>query len=188
MRPSTRLVPFVAILALVLSACSGDDAPTPDEPETAPEAPTADVSEEARDADPDEEPADDGAGASAESAAPIGTVDVDGTTYGITEVLRCEPYDDGTIERELELQGFGQSADGTRVQIDVYVAQLAGMPFDDVSWSGPEGVYGGPEDPDVNLTDGNVSGSALLHQAMGDGTTVAISFDLPVPADTFACR
>lgn len=186
MRSSTRLFPLVTILALALGACSSDEPAAPDDAPDAAEAPAAEATDDASQDAPatDDEAPDD----TPAPAAAVGTVEVDGTSYGISEVLRCEPFDDGVVDRELELQGFGEAPDGTRVQIDVYVEELSGMPFDDVSWSGPEGVYGSPEDAEVDFTGDNVTGTAVLHQAMGDGTTVTVSFDLPVPADLFACR
>lgn len=45
---------------------------------------------------------------------------------------RCEPLNDGTIERELELQGLGEH-DGQRIQIDVYKQMIAGQAAHEVS-------------------------------------------------------
>lgn len=118
-----------------------------------------------------------------------GVVTVDGITYEITEVRACEPLDDGTVERELELQGLGDF-EGDRLQIDVYVQTVAGMPFDDVSWAGPEGIFGGPDDADVTVADGgaSVSGTATLHDAATHTETVQVEFDLEVPDEEVACR
>ncbi|GAA1862245.1 hypothetical protein ACFQZV_13120 [Microbacterium koreense] len=117
------------------------------------------------------------------------------TTYSITELRRCEPLDDEMIERELELQGFGEH-DGERVQIDVYLQTLAGAPQNHVSWAGPEGVFG--SDPldggrgDARVTwgpdDASVLGSATMFDALAGEERIMLDFDLEVPADTVACR
>jgi len=182
-----RQLMLATALSALLAACGGADeaAPADDQDGTAtPGAPA-----QAEDADSEAEAAE--TESSAESDAPadiIGSVIVDGVEYGISQVSRCEPFEDQNIDRELELQGFGQAPDGSRVQIDVYVQQIAGMPFDDVSWAGPEGVYGNPDDASVEASDSHVQGTATLNDARGDGTTIEVSFDLPVPAELFACR
>jgi len=117
----------------------------------------------------------------------LGWVDVDGVEYEITELRNCEPLNDGTIERELELQGFGE-VDGDRVQIDVYVGTIGGAPFDDVAWNGPEGVFGDPGQADVTLDANRVAGSATLVDSLTQTETVAIEFDLEVPTELVACR
>jgi len=119
----------------------------------------------------------------------LGTVTVDGVAYEITTLRNCDPLDEGPIERELELQGLGD-AEGERVQIDVYVQRIGGNPFDDVSWSGPEGVFGNPADARVEISaDGtSVTGSATLDDAMTQTETIDVEFDLAVPADTISCR
>lgn len=130
------------------------------------------------------------AGDSAPSPADVrGLVTVDGVSYEISELRNCEPLSDGTVERELELQGIGKH-EGSRVQIDVYVQKLLGNPFDEVSWAGPEGVFGGPEDAAITLNDSGtrVSGSATLVDAATQSETIAVEFDLEVPAETIACR
>lgn len=187
-----------ALLALVLTlaACGADNAdesaPEVASPEVEAEAaaaPEPDLSEDAEDGG--EEPAEDATAdedATAEGGG-MGSVTVDGQTYEVTELRNCEPLDDGTIERSLELQGIG-TLDGERFQIDVYQEAIAGVPFDDVSWSGPEGVFGGPEDAQIALDEEGerVSGTATLLDAMTQTDTLDIEFDLEVPAETIPCR
>lgn len=126
---------------------------------------------------------------SAESGTTRGVVIVDGVSYDITDVQNCEPYADDIVDRQLELQGFGEH-DGERLQIDVYIETLAGMPYNDVSWMGPEGVFGGPEDANVMLDSSGTSvrGNAVLFDSLTMEDTVSIEFDLEVPDDTYACR
>lgn len=216
-RHRPRPGPSAALLAaaLLLSACGDEDAATTDaattdaasdataaEDATDAEDTAADATEdpdttEAPDAADDEDTtapddtaeadgpeANDDEGA---AAGPSGTVTVDGASYTVDELRRCEPLDDATIERELELQAIGDH-EGERVQIDVYVQTLAGTPFDDVSWSGPEGVFGGPDDAAVEIAGDQVSGTATLVDAMSQTETVSIEFVLPLPADEIACR
>lgn len=121
-----------------------------------------------------------------------GTVTVDGTSYTIYETIRCEPFEDerlAIVERELELQGFGEQ-NGERVQIDVYIEAISGTPSNSISWSGPEGVYGMGEalSADITQADGRVSGSAELVDARTFSDSINVEFQLDVPADTFACR
>jgi len=207
MRRNAGELGFIVALVLV-GGCSADtDATTTDEEQEALPAATEsqqgagddaqqdDVQQAADDAEGDSE-ADgelqdetDGAGGDPEHGDARGVVTVDGIRYEITEVRACEPLDDGTVERELELQGLGDF-EGDRLQLDVYVQTVAGMPFDDVSWHGPEGIFGGPDDADVIVADGgaSVSGTATLHDAATQTETVQVEFDLEVPDEELACR
>lgn len=194
----SALLPIAISLALLLSACGGGDtagtAPSDAAVDgTTDDRATDDGSDEALDAEVADEVAEDadqddveGPGGEATSG-PSGTVQVDGVDYVLTEFRRCEPLQDGTIDRELELQGIGE-ADGDRIQIDVYVETIGNLPFNDVSWAGPEGVFGGPEDAEIEIVDDQVSGSATLLDAMSQTETLDIRFDLPIPADEIACR
>ena len=118
-----------------------------------------------------------------------GTVTVDGTSYGPLEMRACDPLNDGVVERELELQGTG-SHEGTSTQVDVYVQTVGGQPMNDVSWAGPEGVFGSPLDLDLTVDDAaaRVYGTAILQDAMTFEDTISIEFDVEIPADTIACR
>jgi hypothetical protein len=200
LRHPRKLIPTVLTAALALAACGGEDEtsePAAAEAGTDSTADTEDADVEAGDGtNPDEAPADgseEAPGGDDDATEPVGseavgTVTVAGTEYAISEVRRCEPLDEGGIERELELQGFGQSPDGERVQIDVYQQSIGGAPFDDVSWAGPEGVFGGPDDADLTVDGDEVSGSATLVDAMTQEESVAVSFTLPIPSDELACR
>jgi hypothetical protein len=120
----------------------------------------------------------------------LGTVRInDFTTYAITDMRRCEPLNDGTIERELELQGLGEH-DGQRIQIDVYKQMIAGQAAHEVSWSGPEGVFGSSDI--ASLTWGpdetNILGSSELVDSLGQTEKILIGFDLQVPTETIPCR
>lgn len=180
-------VAAASTMLLLLTACGGD---TDDSDGGADQsAEEATVTEDAveTDAAPEEavEEAETPPGASAEQ----GIVIVDGTEYSITELRNCEPLVDGVFERELELQGLGE-ADGERVQIDVYLQQANGVDLHEVSWSGPEGVFGGPENPNITLDAAGTSvrGVATLVDGMTQTETVQVDFDLAVPAETIACR
>jgi len=108
-------------------------------------------------------------------------------TYEITEVRRCDPLVMDMLERELEVQGMGDHED-ERVQIDVYVQEVGGTRLDEVSWTGPEGVFGGPEDARVTFDGSRVSGSATLVDGLTQEQTLPVSFDLEVPAEILSCR
>ncbi len=172
-------------LLLVLTACGSDT----DEPDGIAEQ---SAEETADDADPvaaEEQVAEEETTEPDPASAEQGIVIVDGTEYSITELRNCEPLDDGVFERELELQGLGE-ADGERVQIDVYLQQANGVDLHEVSWSGPEGVFGGPENPNITLDAAGTSvrGVATLVDSMTQTETVQVDFDLAVPAETIDCR
>src|SRR5690606_32184930 len=137
------------------------------------DAPVATDSGGAGDAAPDAEP-----------EAVRGTVVVDGVSYDMTTMRNCEPFEVEGIDVALELQGLGEH-DGERVQVDVYIQTIGGMPSDDVSWAGPEGVYGGSDDAAVTLDEaaGRVVGTATLKDSLTQTETIGIEFDLEVPAE-----
>lgn len=191
------LVPAFALLG----ACGGSDPDAGARPEapqeqSAPEPALGDESEHSADDAPDADEAEgaddaaDDAGADLADAAPaavLGTVEAGGVTYEITQVRRCDPLQTDMVDRELEVQGLGEQ-DGQRVQIDVYVQQIAGTQLDDVSWAGPEGIFGSPEDAQVVFDGSTVSGSATLRDAHEHVETLAVSFELEVPDEILQCR
>jgi len=182
-----------SIALLLATGCGGAIAEADPPEDAAPRSSAAAPEAEADDApEPDRSDATPEPVEGSEQGAPAtvrGVVRVDGVGYDITEVRRCEPLDDGTVDRELELQGLGEH-EGGRVQIDVYVQTVAGVPSDDIAWSGPEGVFGNPEDTDVVLdADGaEVRGTTTLMDAMTHEETVAVDFELEVPAENVDCR
>src|SRR5690606_13738842 len=117
----------------------------------------------------------------------VGQVDVAGTTYDILEVRRCEPLQKEMLDRDLEVQGFGVHG-GERVQIDVYVQEVAGQQLDEVSWAGPEGIFGGPEDAAVPFDGSVVRGSATVRDSLTQEQTLPVTFELEVPDEIVRCR
>jgi hypothetical protein len=199
---TTRRAPLgLALLAAILAACGGEAAPAA-EPATAAEAAaeaavdepttdevttdevtaedaTSDIESSADETDHDTQDDADGAGA-------VGTATVDGVTYALDRTWRCEPVEVAGFTYDLELQAFG-SHEGDRIQLDVY---LGGVLDVDVSWAGPEGIFGGP-DPDAasaDWADGRVTGTAVIQDAWEGEDHVEISFDVEVPDETDACR
>lgn len=199
-----RLLPALLLVLGVLAACgdegdAGDASSATGDGETAGDADLADdnATEDGNEA---------GGGEPAPGGGGAGTVTVDGTTYDIDETRTCDPaeVDVDIVERELELQGAGSSGD-ERVQIDVYIEELGGTPTHQVSWSGPEGIYGGAAsdfgggwtDPEAGTTldgppievDGDrVSGELSAPSSTGDGDSIDVSFDLALPTDFSPCR
>lgn len=173
---------LLATAALLLSGCSSN----PPEPVSTDNNPDESVVNE--DDSPDVTTPD--GETDAEPASVLGTVRInDFTTYAITELRNCEPLNDGTIERELELQGFGEH-EGERIQIDVYKQMIAGSAGNEVSWSGPEGVFGSSEVASITWGPGdtNVLGSSEMVDSMTQTERLMVGFDLQVPPDTVACR
>ncbi|QOR71582.1 hypothetical protein IM660_04635 [Ruania alkalisoli] len=182
-------------LVLSVAACtspaadSGTDEPAGTETESTEDADAPAADEPAAEDAGDEPTEEAGAGQDAAGAV-LGLVTVDDVQYEITELRNCEPLQQEMVERQLELQGLGEH-DGERIQIDVYIEEIAGAPYNDVAWSGPEGVFGAPESVDeVTLDAGGTSvrGVATLQDALTQSETVTVDFDLPVPAETIACR
>ncbi len=192
---TSRSISLTGALVLALSACGGDAEPA---------APSASVSEEAsapaeatESATPDvpesESETELGAEAEVEGEA-LGTVTVDGVLYDIDTLRNCEPLEDGPFDTELELQGRGTVSDGAGydggdwVQIDVYVRSMSGTSMNEVSWAGPEGVFGGGDAPTITLTEGTVTGSATPVDALTQSESIEVTFDLPVPDELINCH
>lgn len=119
-----------------------------------------------------------------------GTVTAGGTAYVLTEVVRCEPLVNPAVDTTLELQGRGTSSDGERIQLDVEVRTIGGAESNEVSWSGPEGVFGMGEQTSttVNQTDNRASGSVTLVDALTFEGSIQVDYDIEVPATTQNCR
>lgn len=195
-RTSRRLSAIVlSSVLLTFSACGSDDpAPAADD-EGAPAAtaedpsdsPTQDPAGSDEEAEPEGQPAPAG-------GEVLGVVVVDGTSYDMDEVRRCEPLEDDPFETELELQARGTVPAGQGfggedyVQIDVYVRSTGGVSLNEVSWAGPEGVFGGPPDPVIDIEGDEVTGSATPVEAMTQEGSVDVEFTLPVPAELLDCR
>ena len=199
MKRPTVIVPFVLAAALVLTGCTDPDggAPgtaVPDDaassetaPEAAPEPAAPEDADAGEEPDAPEDPEAQAPEEPGEPAAVLGTVEVAGTTYEITEVRRCDPLVMDMMERDLEVQGLGEH-DGQRVQIDVYIQKIADQQMDEVSWAGPEGIFGGPEGAVVDFSGDRVSGTATLLDAMTMEDTLPVTFDLEVPDEILQCH
>lgn len=166
----------LAAMAILITGCSSDSgADTLGAPETNPDPPVGTAEGNADDVAPSDA---------------LGAVRInDSRSYAITELRNCEPLSDGTVERELELQGFGQH-EGVRIQIDVYKQTVAGVASNDVSWSGPEGVFGSSDGATITWgsDDSHVLGSSMLVDGLNQTEKIMIDFELQVPAETVACR
>lgn len=116
---------------------------------------------------------------------------VDGTAYPMSQVLMCEPYEEYGSRQELELQGLHEGEAG-RTQIDIAITVMGVLVVQEVSWSGPEGLFsrqGMPDELLFEATDEGVRGDELeLADAYGGTDSIRISFDLELPEDDFACR
>ncbi|MGY6501694.1 MAG: hypothetical protein ACXIVQ_12505 [Acidimicrobiales bacterium] len=198
-----------AVLVIGLVACGDDDTTADDANDSGVDVLAPDEGTEPADGAPQDGDAgrvDDGEDQTTEGAAgSAGTVTVDGTTYPMDESQQCDTSDLGLdgVERELEAQ-FWASTDDGRVQLDVYVQEFAGTPSIDVSWSGPEGVFGGgvmqlggawTDDNDETYADAPVTvdgnrttGSLTLYDAMTMSESVDIDFDVTFPEALTACR
>lgn len=204
---STVLRSLLAALFVVglLAGCGddgdGDATPAPDAQDDGAVGPEGEA-----EAEVDGEGEDAGAGDAPSEGGGAGTVTVDGTQYAIDETRTCDPaeIDVAMVERELELQGLGSAGDD-RVQIDVYIEELAGSPSQQVSWSGPEGIYSSTasgvgsgwtdldaneplDGPPIEVAGDRVAGEVTMTSATGEGDPITISFDLGVPGEFSVCR
>lgn len=124
------------------------------------------------------------------AAARADEVTVNATSYAIDRVLRCEPYEEYGTRFELELQGLHRN-EGTRAQVDVSILAMGDLRIQEVSWSGPEGLFsrqGMPDEQLFELADDRVFGSLRLEDAYGRGDSISFAFDLTLPESPFDCR
>ncbi len=198
MTATLRLAPVSAIvgLTMMLAACSSDPVPavggggaSPDAPSTAggdDSAPTPAATDSPDDAVAQNETGD--------TSTVYGTATVGDVEYELHELRRCEPSDAEQIDRELELtaRGFvpaGEGHDGGDwVQLDVSVQQVAGMDLDQVSWAGPEGVFGTDADAGVSYEGDRVSGTANMVDSLTLEGALSVTYDLEVPDEILDCR
>lgn len=190
------------LLAGFLAACGDDDSDTSNPADTAAGSSTADdTADGPADDTASDDPADEGDDTPPASTGDAGTATVDGATYGFDRALRCDPDSVGVpgLEREIEAQFLG---DG--VQLDVYVESINGMPMHQVSWAGPEGIFGASftqigdswmgegddiyQDSPVVVDGDRATGSVVLYDAMTMEDTIELDFDVTIPSETFACR
>ena len=192
---------LVLLVAASLTACGDDDSDvsTPGDTASTTPAPLDDGG-----SNPDEADSS-GGDSSTGSPGAFGTATVGDTTYSFDEALRCEEGDLGIegMEREVEAQFLGRSDDG-RIQLDLYISEFSGMPMHDVSWAGPEGVFGASvteiggswmgenddiyQDAPIAIDGDRATGSVVLYDAMTMEDSLEVDFDVIVPSDTFACR
>jgi hypothetical protein len=171
------------------SAAGSSDSPSVEPDATATQAATSEPSLEAETTDGD------GASEPPEDLEVLGSVTVDNQEYQLHEVRRCIPLEAEGVERELELQarGFvsaGEGYDGEDwVQLDVAKQTIAGAPYDDVSWAGPEGVFGSTVQPSEVVFSGTMAtGRGTLVDALTQEATVTVSFMVDVPEEEIDCR
>lgn len=204
MRPRPPLQLFAAVLlaAALLAGCGNDDSSendSTDDNATAEQSDTApNTTDEADDGESD--PGNGGAPASADA----GTVTVDGVTYGLHEAMQCDPsdFDVDLVELLLDTQYLGRSDEGG-VIVHISHSEFAGNPSWDVSYNGPEGVFGahlsdvggqwmGEQDdtysaPPVTVEGNNITGAATLYDPMTMGDSVEASFDVTFPDQMISC-
>ena len=200
---SLRLLAALALAISLLAACGNDDddsAPPSDDGTTDQAGDNGD--------DPSAVPGDNRGDAPENGGAPAsgdaGTFTVDGVTYGLHEAMQCDPsyFDVDMVERLLDTQYVGRSDEGS-VIIHIAHSELAGNPNWDVSYNGPEGVFGshlselggqwmGEQDdtyaePPVTVEGNNITGAATLYDPMTMEDSVEVSFDVTFPDQMINC-
>lgn len=192
----------LVLAAALLAGCSAQDAPamgaggsaegSGDSPSAEPDATATQAA--TSEPSPEAELSGDG-GEAPEVLEVMGSVTVDNQEYQLHEIRRCIPLETEGVERELELQarGFvsaGEGYDGEDwVQLDVAKQTIAGARYDDVSWAGPEGVYGSTVEPSEVVFSGTMAtGRGTLVDALTQEATVTVSFMVDVPGEEIDCR
>lgn len=177
MRLSRSVLAVSLTLVLAATACSGDDAaesPTPD--------PTATSS-----AEPDQPattpPADEPA---APEVGAMGSFTVDGQTFAVTDLNRCDPFFDEPGNLDLQAVAVGSILNlpvlggGTSIDISVQgsaLVELAGS-----------NVFGEIiDEPEFTITDDRITGAATLGDTMGSDATVEVTFDVAIPDEIREC-
>lgn len=203
-----RAVAGAAIVAATLSACSGDPEPAmgggSGTDVAATEAPATDATARADGSEsPNAQPetsdeGDPSSGSEADAEREIvGEITVGITPYQLHEVWRCIPSEVEGLDRVLELQARGVVPAGTGydgedwVQVDVHVQEVAGAPYNEVSWAGPEGVFGSSVQPaEVVYVEGATTlvARGTLADALTQEDTVSVSLTVEVPEEAIDCR
>lgn len=175
-RLSLFIASMIAAGALVLSGCTADTSPAGDD---------TGGSSEQDDVTNGSDASDDGGGA---SSGGLGTATLDGVTYEFTEVILCEPFDDGTVRFDLEVIALGLAANGARVQLDAYQTVAANVASSDFDWAGPEGIFGSSDNATVTVEGDRVLGSGAMLDAETDSVSLSMTFDVALPSEFTECR
>lgn len=215
-----RLAAGGITLALVLAACGDDatDAPAEEpvveesesESEPTDDAEAVEPDPDDADATTDDEAADGGTATDGEASAADdadgepdadggddavsgggtviadATLVVEGVAYEVTGLRRCQ--EDGAFfgEVDLEYQVFAEGPDGSG-QLDLFIDEF----LDQVSWAGPEGVYGNVENEvDAGFAGDRAASTVTLQDARTAEGEFEVVYDLPVlpESDAVACR
>jgi hypothetical protein len=179
--PTTRSVLLLSVgLVIVLAACGSDsartDAADPTEPPPASSSAALPSLAEPSSSAP--------APASQVPAGEAGTFAVDGLEFAVTLLNRCTPFSDGP--GNIDLQALATGAQLNLVQLgDVTEVSVQGP--------GIEAEFGSlafGQDPVIDessVTPDRWSGSATVGDSMGSGTTVALVWDVMIPAEIRDC-
>lgn len=181
MRLSSSAVAVVLAVGLLATACSGDDAasesPTPD--------PTTTTSPEPGDDPTTAPPADDDPMPDAEVGA-MGSFTVDGQTFAVTDLNRCDPFFDEPGNIDLQAIAVGAILNlpvlggGTSIDISVQGSALV-----ELAGSNVFGEVSG--EPAFAVVDDRISGSATLGDTMGSDAVVEVTFDVAIPDEIREC-
>jgi hypothetical protein len=191
----------------------GDDADREGSPEAtidpdAEEPGTSADDPEQPEAEPGDGAGQDGSGrdtsAPAVEPGPAGLVTIDGQGIAMQEARRCESMDAQNIERDLDLRVIGERSDG-RVQLDIVVEDVGGMPRQALSLTLPDGRVlandaqdfgSGWEDqrqqampgPPIRVSGGTALVDWVVYDPVGDDDELAVRVEVEVPQTTSTCR
>lgn len=176
-RLSLLIASMIVAGALALSGCSSQVSPPRDD--------SGESSEQDDTTNGSEDGGDGGGGA---SSGGLGTATLDGVTYEFTEVILCEPFDDGTVRFDLEVIALGIAEGGARVQLDAYQTVAANVASSDFDWAGPEGIFSSTDDASVTVEGDRVVGSGAMLDAETDSVSLPMTFDVALPSEFTECR
>lgn len=127
-------------------------------------------------------------GTDSDPSTVLGTATIGDTRYEFTQVILCEPFDDGsTVQRDLEVIALAPTATGGQAQLDVSHAVYSGIAGVQLDWFGPEGLFSAVEDFSSEVLNGRVIGSGTMESEDSD-TVLAVNFELALPTEETACR
>lgn len=205
-----RLAAIFASLVLVgsLAACGDDDTDSsaPDNNDTTEAASNGAGDESGSEGGSDtSDNSESGSEIGSEGAAgDWGTATVAGTDYPFDNASRCNPdsIDIEGLDDQIEAQFFSTVRD--RGQLDIFVAEVGGNPIHEVSWAGPEGIFGASflqiggtwmgdndtvyQDSPVVISGDRATGSIVLFDSMTMEEELELDFDVTIPSETIACR
>lgn len=164
------------VLAFALSGCAGAAVDT----DTQPADPDTSAPMDVDDGDTSGEVG---------SGAGLGTITVDTTTYGVVEVVNCEPVQTSDLVTEVfDVIAVAQSAAGDDALFFAYTQEQSGAKANFIDYQGPEGTLSTPGGNATFVLDSGVLSGASSVVDDGNTQTFMIQFEFELPAELVDCE